>query len=269
MKNRIAAMEKTTGRSSNIRARKNRRNKILLITLCILLALILFFSLKHILFFLRSSGGDDDIPYSVRGIDVSFYQKEIDWNGLEDEGVKFAFIRATEGTTIVDERFAYNWKEAHRTDMKIGAYHFLSYNTSGETQAQNFIDTVDKKRGMMPPVIDVELSGKYLENPPTKEEMYAILDVVIEMLEEEYGKIPIIYTNRNIYRKYIAGRYDRHPVWISCPDGIPKTLPDGRDWLFCQYTFTGTSPSIGGGEVHVDYNVFNGSNWDFMRYNGK
>lgn len=254
---------------NSVRKKKLNRRKALMILLGIILALILIFALKNILLYLESSKVDPDEPYPVKGVDVSAYQKEIDWKGLEEEGVKFAFIKATEGTTFVDKRFEYNWKEAHRTSMKVGAYHFLTYTTEGDTQAQNFIDTVDKKWGMLPPVVDVEFYGEYLKKHPSKDEMYAILDVVIERFEEEYNRAPIIYTNRSIYKKYISGRYDDYPVWISSPDRIPEKLSDDREWLFCQYTFTGTSPSIDGGEVHVDYNVFNGSKWEFMRYKGK
>ena len=37
--------------------------------------------------------------------------------------------------------------------MKIGAYHFLSYDTPGASQADNFINTVNKKWGMLPQVV--------------------------------------------------------------------------------------------------------------------
>lgn len=241
----------------------------MLILLGIILAFIFIFALKNIFLYFMYSKADPDDPYPVKGVDVSVYQKEIDWQGLEDEGIEFAFIKATEGTTFVDKHFEYNWKKAHKTRMKVGAYHFLTYTSAGETQAQNFIETVDKKWGMMPPVVDVEFYGDYLNHHPKKEEMYAILDVVLKKLEEEYDRTPIIYTNWNIYKKYISGRYDEYPIWISSPDRIPEKLPDDRAWLFCQYTFTGTSPSIGEGNVHVDYNIFNGTRWEFKKYKGK
>ena len=102
-----------------------------------------------------------DRPYPVKGVDVSSYQKDIDWDGLEKEGFSFAFIKATEGSSHVDSRFSENWKNAGRTGMKIGAYHFLSYDTPGASQADNFINTVNKKWGMLPPVVDVEFYGRY------------------------------------------------------------------------------------------------------------
>lgn len=244
------------------------RRKALLFFLLIVFLVILAVSGRYLYLYVTESKVDSDVPYPVTGIDVSSYQGQVDWKGLEKEGIRFAFIKATEGTTIVDSCFEYNWKEAHKTNLKIGAYHFLSYSSAGETQAQNFINTVDKKWGMMPPVVDVEFYGKYLDKHPTKEQMYQKLDIVIDMLEEEYSRVPIIYTNRYIYRHYISGRYDRHPIWISDPE-ITEELYDGKDWLFCQYTFTGKTPSIGGGTKDVDFNVFNGSKWEFRRYNGK
>ena len=43
------------------------------------------------------------------GIDVSRYQGDIDWNSVHAAGVRFAWIKATEGGDRVDEKFAQNW----------------------------------------------------------------------------------------------------------------------------------------------------------------
>ena len=50
--------------------------------------------------------------YPVHGIDVSKFQGEIDWSKVADSGVKFAWIKATEGGDRVDERFEANWEGA-------------------------------------------------------------------------------------------------------------------------------------------------------------
>ena len=81
-------------------------------------------SLIHI-FFITGNDVTEETPYPVKGVDVSSYQLEIDWQGLEEEGYSFAFIKATEGSSLVDERFEYNREEASSTGMRIGAYHFL------------------------------------------------------------------------------------------------------------------------------------------------
>ena len=135
---------------------------------------------QNIYYYITGSRIDSSNPYPVKGVDVSEFQKEIDWKGLEKEGYRFAFIKATEGSSLTDSNFEYNWKEAGRTDMKISAYHFLSYDSSGVTQAENYINNVEKKRGMMPPAIDVEFYGIYNEKHPEHVKVYEVLDVMLE-----------------------------------------------------------------------------------------
>ncbi len=60
--------------------------------------------------------------------------------------------------------------------MRAGAYHFLSYDSPGETQADNFIAAVPVTEGALPPVVDIEFYGEYLDTPPEKERVRAILD---------------------------------------------------------------------------------------------
>ncbi len=250
------------------RSRSQSRLNVILGVVAVLVIVVTAFFVRNLYFYITGTDVTPENRYPVKGVDVSSYQLEIDWQGLEDEGFKFAFIKATEGSSHVDGRFEYNWKEAHKTGMKVGAYHFLSYDTDGETQAQNFIDTVDKKWGMLPPVVDVELYGEYVDNPPEKALLYETLNTVLAKLEERYGKRPIIYTNLHVYGEYISGKYDDYPIWISAHD-IPDELNDGSEWTFCQYTFYGESDSVANGEKYVDLNVFNGSSWDFRNYDWK
>lgn len=251
-----------------VRDEKGAWKKILKAACLVACLFICIFTARNIYFFITESGVDEENPYPVRGVDVSVYQLDIDWEGLASEGIDFAFIKATEGSSHTDERFEENWEEAGDAGIKTGAYHFLSYDTPGESQAQNYIETVEKRLGSLPPVVDVEFYGDYHENHPSKEKMYEILDVVLEALEDRYGKRPLIYTNTYIYESYISGRYDDYEIWISDHD-IPDTLPDGREWTFCQYTFRATSEHVAGGEKYFDMNVFNGSQWDFRWYRGK
>lgn len=63
--------------------------------------------------------------YEVQGVDVSHYQGEVNWSKIQQAGISFAFIKATEGSRSVDERFLENWQDAAETDLCIGAYHFF------------------------------------------------------------------------------------------------------------------------------------------------
>ena len=242
--------------------------KTVFIVASLIAAIFVFSLLRNLFFFMTESVIDEENKYPVKGVDVSAYQKDIDWKGLESEDISFAFIKATEGSSHKDKKFEYNWKEAHKTGMKVGAYHFMSYDTEGHKQAENYIKTVNKKFGMLPPVIDVEFYGKYVNTHPSREKMYSVLDVMLKELEKEYNRKPIIYTNSYIYDNYISGKYDDYSIWIS-DHSVPDKLSDGRSWTFCQYTFKAKSKYVAGGEKYVDMNVFNGSKWEFRRYDGK
>ena len=71
--------------------------------------------------------------YEVQGIDVSHYQGMIDWAQIQDQGIDFAFIKATEGSGYVDECFYDNWQAAEQTDLMIGAYHFFSFDSGARS----------------------------------------------------------------------------------------------------------------------------------------
>ena len=126
--------------------------------------------------------------YEVQGIDVSHYQGEIDWQKIQDAQMQFAFIKATEGSSHIDECFAYNWREAAKTDMRIGAYHFFSFDSPPQTQAELFIQTVGTLSGKLPPVVDVEYYGDRQKNPPDEKETVDHLKVMLGILENQYGK---------------------------------------------------------------------------------
>ena len=55
----------------------------------------------------------------VQGIDVSYFQDDIDWQKVSDAGIRFAFIKATEGGDRLDPKFLANWRGAKAAGMKV------------------------------------------------------------------------------------------------------------------------------------------------------
>jgi len=203
--------------------------------------------------------------YPVRGIDVSGYQGEIDWQELAGEGISFAFIKATEGSGFVDRRFAYNFEEAQKTSLAVGAYHFFSYDSDGKTQGQNFINTVKPFQGMLPPVIDLEFYGDLENNPPKRADVEPQLKALLDMLEEHYGQKPIIYATEKSYKLYLSGGYKDYDIWIRNVISKPK-LSDNREWTFWQYTNREKLKGYNGKEKYIDMNVFKVSAEEFNNY---
>ena len=184
--------------------------KNLLITTAVVLLIAI---LGGILFLLVWEGviplnATADGKYPVRGVDVSHYQGKIDWETLADQDIDFAFIKATEGSSYVDDTFEYNFKEARKTGIAVGAYHFFSFDSAAKTQAENFINTVEPFEGMLPPVIDFEFYGDKQKDPPKKENVCELLDELIALIEEHYDMSPIIYATEISYDLYLAGGYD-------------------------------------------------------------
>ncbi len=198
------------------------------------------------------------------GVDVSSYQGKIDWRVLSKENIDFVFIKATEGSSHIDNYFKENFNSALQTDIKIGAYHFFSFDSAGNTQADNFIANVPIKDGMLPPVVDVEFYADKENNPPTKTSIDKELKILLNKLEEHYGAKPIIYTTEKVYELYIKNTYDDYDLWIR--NVITKPNNDIRNWTFWQYTNRERLNGYHGTEKYIDVNIFNGSEDDFSRY---
>ena len=199
--------------------------------------------------------------YSIHGIDISHHQSTINWKlvkEMQDDGVQleFAFIKATEGSFTVDNRYRRNWVEAKEAGMVRGAYHFFIPTRSGAAQAKNFIETVLIEEGDMAPVLDVEKSmGKSATN--IQEGVREWLNIV----EEQYGMRPIIYSNVYFYETYLAGAFDDYPLWVAhyFADGKPRIQ---RDWAVWQHSESGR---VNGIKTNVDFNVFSGGKWAFTQ----
>ncbi|TKC14931.1 glycoside hydrolase family 25 protein [Robertmurraya kyonggiensis] len=203
--------------------------------------------------------------YLIKGVDVSAYQGDIEWSKLQEQGLQFAFIKATEGSSFVDKYFEKNWDEADKTDLRVGAYHFFSYDSEGKTQAQNFIKTVPVNERSLPPVIDVEFYGDKKKTPPNRQQVEKELQTMVKMLEEAYGKRVLLYTTNEAYDLYIKDSFEQCDIWIRDVFKVP-TLSDERDWTFWQYTDREQLDGYSGKEKFIDVNVFYGNEKKFEEY---
>ena len=94
--------------------------------------------------FVQAFGIRLPMRYGIHGIDVSKHNDRINWERvrqMEANGVKlqFVFIKATEGATLADKHFSKNWREAKKSAMRRGAYHFYHPTRDPLKQANNFI----------------------------------------------------------------------------------------------------------------------------------
>ena len=194
---------------------------------------------------------------STIGVDISSYQANVDMEKLKEQDIAFVYIKAAEGSTHQDEKFAANWENAKKAGLLSGAYHFFSYDTPGSSQAENFIKTVgDDIKGRLLPVVDVEYYGDKEKNPPEKEDVVRELTAFLNALEEHYGIKPMIYTRSAIYDKYLNGSFGDYKMWMSSLY-TPLSWNYHGDWYIWQYLNRGKLEGYSGGEEYIDLNVLN------------
>jgi lysozyme len=197
----------------------------------------------------------DVSAYPVRGIDISHYEKDVDWNTVKTDGLSFVYIKATEGADGQDDKFAENWKGAESAGLARGAYHFYNFCKGGAVQAANFIKTVPAESGTLPPTVDLEQSGD-CKKMPAKAAFRKDLADFVAKVHAAYGQQPIIYVNYSIYDAYFNGENDTYKVWIADIKHTAPAMPDNSSWTMWQYGWHGSVAGITG---DVDLDVFNGT----------
>jgi GH25 family lysozyme M1 (1,4-beta-N-acetylmuramidase) len=78
----------------------------------------------------------------TRGIDLSTYQGAQNWPQLRADGVRFVFVKASEGEHTHDPRYATHMAGARAAGMVVGGYHFGWPNQDAKTEAANYLAAV-------------------------------------------------------------------------------------------------------------------------------
>ena len=188
---------------------------------------------------------------TVPGIDVSLWQREIDWRRVGLAGVRFAFIKVSEGVSIRDPKFATNWRGAAAAGLYRGAY--VYFRPHLEVRAQVELALAARRaagggRGELPVVLDVEEAEGLTP---------ARVVEALDRLGDADGRAPIVYASPGFWVQHLAGvAAARWPLWVAhwnvtCPL-VPPAWPG---WVFHQHSATGRVDGI---STDVDLNRFNG-----------
>ena len=174
------------------------------------------------------------------GIDVSSYQKDIDWDAVcNDKKIRFVYVKATEGATYTSPHFRYNIENARKHGLKVGSYHFLRTTSSLRSQFENFTRAVKPEEQDLVPLIDIEQRGNW-----TPKQIVDSLDVFIKMVSKHYNCRPMIYTMTSFYNKYLASHFKKYPLFIARYSESAPELNDGANYTLWQYTDQGTVKGI-------------------------
>lgn len=203
------------------------------------------------------------------GVDVSSYQEDVDFKKLREQGIEFAYIKATEGTSHIDSSFEKKWTDTSSAGVFAGAYHFFSYGESGAAQAENFIKVVGELSSeRLIPAVDMELSTYEVMHPPEVADVVRGLKAFLAVVEEKYGVKPLIYAQKDYYDKYLAADFADYPRWARNVF-YPVMIDMGDDWAVWQYHDKGELEGYSG-EKYIDMNVVNSRiGLDGLKYNNR
>ncbi|KAG6897420.1 hypothetical protein C0992_001734 [Termitomyces sp. T32_za158] len=194
-----------------------------------------------------------------QGIDVSSYQPGINWSTVKANGVEFAYIKATEGTSYTSPEFSNQYIGATNIGIIRGGYHFARPDiSSGATQATFFLahgggwsaDGIT-----LPGALDIEY------NPYgatcyglSASAMVSWIGDFSNTYHANTGRYPVIYTTTDWWTTCTgnyAGFANDNPLWIARYASSIGTLPAGWAYTtFWQYADAGANPG--------DQDIFNG-----------
>jgi lysozyme len=197
----------------------------------------------------------------VPGVDVSRWQRRVDWASVAAAGYRFAFIRATIGGDYVDPRFYVNWDGARSAGLLISPYHVLRPDIPPDEQVSFFLQTLGGRRGDLPTVLDVERDDGLGPEAIT----HAVM-AVLAALETHDERKPIVYTARWCWDRWVLPRshWRDYDLWVASYTSAPFLPRDWDAWTFWQYSDRGKVPGVGAGAT--DLNWFAGSLEDLQRY---
>lgn len=179
-----------------------------------------------------------------RGIDVSKWQGNIDWNRVKASGVDFAILRAGYGSVSSqkDVTFEDNYQNAKAAGIPVGAYHY-SYAkdiAGAKREAQTFLEWIKGKQFEYPVVFDIEESATYNLGKNTVSEIIKTFCSIVEAA----GYYVSVYTNKNwldhVVSDEVKSKYD---TWLAQWTSTPSYIGPYGMW---QYTSSGVVDGISG-----------------------
>lgn len=195
---------------------------------------------------------------SHKGIDVSKYQGDIDWQAVKADGVEYAFVRLGlrgygSGKLVLDENFGDNMRGANEAGVMAGAYFFTQAITVDEAreEAQFVLENLADYDVPYPVVFDVEMivGDKGRANGLTMQERTDITIAFCEAIREA-GYTPMIYGNVKCFTKMLdITRLENYDKWYAFYDDYMYFPYAVSVW---QYTEKG---SVDGIEGKVDMNI--------------
>lgn len=190
----------------------------------------------------------------IAGIDIYSGDVINSWQKVKESGIKFVFIKATEGISHKDVKFQSNWQAAKAVGLLRGAYCYFHPSSDPIRQADVFTQFVGALEEFdFPCVMDWEDTDGLSK---AADKLSALK--FLERVEANTGKRPIVYTGPSFATELsLEPIFSKYPLWIA-NYGVKKPhIPaPWVDWVIWQ---TGDMGSVPGTGNPVDMDTYRGS----------
>ncbi|BCW72053.1 GH25 family lysozyme [Arthrobacter sp. NicSoilB8] len=214
-------------------------------------------------------------PFDTRGqplgLDVSSWQGSVNWSSVKANGARFAYVKATEGTSYRNSEFGAQYTGASSVGLLRGAYHFGRPDVSGgAAQAQFFVNNGGgwSADGVtMPPVLDIEdnpYAGLNRCYGATPGQLATWVRDFTQTVYRMTNKQAMIYTSYYFWRDCLGNTSEFsqvNPLWLASyytnAPAVPGGWPTYTVWQYAN-AFADASQTVRA-TFPGDQNVFNGS----------
>ena len=198
----------------------------------------------------------------IPGIDVSHYQGSIDWAKVKAAGIRFAYVKASQGADFTDPRLFANVAGAAAAGIPIGLYHVFVANL-GNAQLSKWQEIYASADSQLPPWIDIEPGAVTEETAPQALEFLRAMKSNSGTKPRNPGK-PCVYCSPMTAQSDLSDpEFRTYPLAIAHYTDAPSpntVLWSG--WEFWQHSCSGTVDGILGA---VDLDRFNADESDFQK----
>lgn len=204
--------------SDTFKRRRRWRRGLIVLVLIVVVAVGIYAR-----FFKTSRPSVHDYP--VMGVRLDQSDGAQDFAGLKNRGVQFAYLKGTEGASYFDDNFASNFHRAIGSGVAVGVYHFFSFASTPDAQADYLIRQVGDRTGQLPLTVYV---AAYTDLPK-KKTLNANLKQLLKRLDTHYGQPCLVMGAPKMLRRVSGAVAGHHTIAVG-----HKALKSSSFWEYSQ-----------------------------------
>ncbi|ROP64305.1 GH25 family lysozyme [Curtobacterium sp. PhB115] len=194
-------------------------------------------------------------PGRIQGFDISAWQPSVNFLQAYRNGARFAYVKATEGTSYVSSTYKQQYATAKQRNLYRGGYVYAQPSqASGAATANYFFahgGQWSKDGKTLPPLLDIEY-GSAAQGTcygKTWGQMRSWIKDFSNTVYKKVHRYPAIYTTTDWWKRCTnnSNQFSKNPLFVAIYPVKNFTTPGtlGRSWskwTFWQWAASGTLP---------------------------